>query len=168
MAEQIYTKCLKVATKINEDTMPTMQRNFDTFYKQSIEKLNEHSIKDAISQGRVLSRTSENKNVQNYINLAENYTGELTIAQGDALRRLEIMKEDFYSKSKNISSKNLNYIHTIKQGDTPAEILLKELVSFGKEIQAVSNEDIQHYTREINKQYESMQNYVSMIIQNIN
>jgi hypothetical protein len=74
------------------------------------------------------------------------------------------MRSGFLSEAKVLSTKNLNYVSEIKEGNVPAEDLLIQLVSLGKDIQSVLSQDIQNYKTKI----QSIFSYMTESANNVN
>jgi hypothetical protein len=163
MVEPIYNKCFKVAIKINEEVMPEMLRSFEIFYSKSNELLNDSYINSAINKAGI-STESKNRNVTRLLSAAVSEANNLKNLRNKAFLELSDMRSGFLSEAKVLSTKNLNYVSEIKEGNVPAEDLLIQLVSLGKDIQSVLSQDIQNYKTKI----QSIFSYMTESANNVN
>ena len=70
------------------------------------------------------------------------------------------IKSKFTKRSKNIVQKNHNYLIEMKTGETPAEELLLEIITLGKDVQKVINEEIPAYKKELEAYMKKTENMI--------
>jgi len=153
--EPIFRKCLKAIEQINEKSFPAM----GMAYKQYIESskkavLNSSCLNDtkayALAASEALhSGYIDNSSVRSALDKLANLDNKLKHKSKD-LHELLSNNESRYKKlSKELVAKNTYYLNEMKNGTTPAPELLQDIVSLGKSIQKVINEDIPNFQREV-------------------
>lgn len=153
--DPIFRKCLLAITKINEDLLPEMGYKYNQFSEDiKNEILNHHCLNRSrqYTKAAIEAKNSsliDNNHVKISLNSLADLDRSLDRRSKDIHSRLNDVKSRFIKRSKEISKKNNQYLHLMKDGDVPAQDLLKSIVALGKDTQKVINEEIPFYKKEI-------------------
>ena len=153
--EPIFKKCLGALTMIHEQALPAIGEsykrfNYDAkklilenqclnesrkFTKAAIEAQNSGMIENGTVKGALAELAAIDEKLDN----RSRYLNDL----------LGSIKDKFTKRSKSIMQKNHHYLNEMKNGDIPAEELLVMIVTLGKDIQKVMNEEVPAYMQEL-------------------
>jgi len=153
--DPIFRKCLKAIEHINNNSLPTMGTAYKNYLESSKNRV-ENS--DCLNETKAYAVAADKSLDSGYI---DNSNVKALLSELAGLdRRLQLKSKDLHelfahneSRYKNVAKKmarqNKHFLYEMKNGTTPAQELLQEIVQLGKSIQQITNEEIPNYKREI-------------------
>lgn len=164
--DPIFKKCLIAIEKINTDLLPKMKQSYGSMMKNMQLEIQGNQ---GLNQSRQFAKAAieaensgliDNKNIKMYLSLLRDVDTKLDNSSLYLTDLLEDIKNRFINRSKNISEKNLEYLNEMKNGNTNAQELLQLVVTLGKDVQKVINEEMPAYQQELKSYIKDIENKI--------
>lgn len=155
MVEPIFKKCLKAITQINEQLLPAMNQSYNNFATST-----QRSIlgNECMNRSRMYTKSALEAQDSGQIDNAQVRNALMVLARVDEKLNsrtrflndlLSEIKRKYSDRSRRIAQLNNDYLNEMKNGNTPAEELLSQIVRLGKDIQKIIKEEIPGYEKEV-------------------
>lgn len=154
--EPIFKKCLLAITKINEELLPKYGEVYNQFTKKAASFISEHEeLNETRRQTKSAVQTLkeackiENIHVKNSLENLSSLDKTIDDRSRYLNDLLTDIKRKHIKKSKDFAQKNHTFLVEMKEGRTPAQELLVQIVNLGKDIQKSLANDMINYQKEI-------------------
>lgn len=156
-----YKNCYKAIKRINEETLPNMGYEWNTFVayvKNTVVEFDNNNL----NRARGVTNAAKSKSEESYgfgvdennkaagkINKLRSYDGYLEKG-GKMLNSALIQRKNSYAQqSLKFQRKNEELISTLKTNSMSSEELITQIINLGKQIQEYTNQELSLYKNEI-------------------